>query len=96
MANNKIGDSPVGRRTLCLENSDWKDLNDLVIVLKLNGVSSLFRAFLRTYSKHKGLLLPLLQEAVKENDRIQPETKSKTLQNNKAFHIEGIEIKPRK
>jgi hypothetical protein len=92
MANNKIGSKAVNRRTVCVEDSDWKELEALVILLKLNGVSSLIRAFLRLVSKHNGLIQPLLLELIEENDRIQPETKSKTLSKTNKFDIKDVII----
>ena len=92
MANRRIGTSPVKRRTLGLNDPDWNELNQLVIDLKLNGVSSVIRAFLRLISTHRSTVMPLLLSLIEDNDRIQPEVKSKTFSRAKKFDIRDVVI----
>jgi hypothetical protein len=79
MPNTRISSDLVKRRTISVNDPDWRDLNDLVIKYDLNGVGSLFRLFLRAHQKFGNTLIPILTALVEENDRIQPESKKATI-----------------
>ena len=87
MSNSKIASDKVKRRTISINDPDWRAFNDLFIKYDLNGVSSLFRLFLRLHQKHGEIITPLLLNLVDENEEIQPESKEATIARSKARSI---------